>query len=251
MAANGTPTWVDVSLPDVDASKDFYSSLFGWTFEDQGEDYGHYYMVQTADGHVLGGAMAAAPDDPTPPAWTVYLATDDLTGTLERAKEAGGTVLLDAMPTGELGTMAVVAAPSGAVFGLWEARTFEGFDAVDASGHPVWFETMSGDYDADLKFYTRTLGWEPAAMDGVRYSTNRAGDAATAGICDADEFLPPGTPSYWRVYFRVDNTDDAVARLLELGGRVLDGPQDSPFGRLATVADPNGVSFQVIMPPEA
>ena len=35
-------------------------------------------------------------------------------------------------------------------------------------------------------------------------------------------------------------------KLKELGGTVLDGPEDSPFGRLATVQDPQGASFQII-----
>ena len=41
---------------------------------------------------------------------------------------------------------------------------------------------------------------------------------------------------------------DAATRALarELGGRVLDGPMDSPFGRFATIADPSGGILQII-----
>lgn len=53
-------------------------------------------------------------------------------------------------------------------------------------------------------------------------------------------------PSYWRLYIGVDNTDESLEKLKELGGTVLDGPEDSPFGRLATVQDPQGASFQII-----
>lgn len=31
-----------------------------------------------------------------------------------------------------------------------------------------------------------------------------------------------------------------------MGARVLDGPEDSPFGRLATLADPTGAMFKII-----
>ena len=66
---------------------------------------------------------------------------------------------------------------------------------------------------------------------------------------DAAAFLPDGVPSSWSVYFGTDDTDAALVRIAELGGSVLEGAQDSPYGRLATVADPLGATFRVIQPP--
>ena len=57
--------------------------------------------------------------------------------------------------------------------------------------------------------------------------------------------LPEGVPSHWRVYFGVDDTDVAVAKVCELGGAVIDPAEDSPFGRVAGVADPLGARFQI------
>ena len=48
------------------------------------------------------------------------------------------------------------------------------------------------------------------------------------------------------MYFGVEDVDAALSTVTRLGGTVLDGPMDSPFGRLATVADPQGASFQII-----
>ncbi len=31
-----------------------------------------------------------------------------------------------------------------------------------------------------------------------------------------------------------------------MGARVVDGPDDSPFGRLATLADPTGAMFKIV-----
>jgi hypothetical protein len=49
----------------------------------------------------------------------------------------------------------------------------------------------------------------------------------------------------WEVSFRVADADQAVARVLELDGRVLLGPIDVPVGRFAIVADPDGNPFMV------
>ena len=40
----------------------------------------------------------------------------------------------------------------------------------------------------------------------------------------------------------------ALEVVREHGGRVLDGPQDSPFGRVTTVTDPAGATFQLNEP---
>lgn len=153
------------------------------------------------------------------------------------------------MPVGELGSMAIAEDPSGAAFGLWQPHQFDGFEFTGKHGSPVWFEAMVSDFDAALPFYREALGWDTHAMGGddneeFRYVTNGEDRAATAGLCDASPW--GDMPSYWRLYIGVDNTDESLEKLKELGGTVLDGPEDSPFGRLATVQDPQGASFQII-----
>jgi len=60
---------------------------------------------------------------------------------------------------------------------------------------------------------------------------------------------PPGTPSHWRVWFAVDDTDSTVDALVKAGGTVLAPPSDGPAGRSALVADPQGAAFAVITVP--
>ena len=45
-----------------------------------------------------------------------------------------------------------------------------------------------------------------------------------------------------------ESADATVAAIEKAGGKLLDGPIDSPFGRVATVADPKGASFQINQP---
>ena len=58
--------------------------------------------------------------------------------------------------------------------------------------------------------------------------------------------MPAEVPSHWVVYFNVTDTDDAVARVAELGGAVIMPPMDIEPGRFAVVADPTGATFNVI-----
>ena len=64
---------------------------------------------------------------------------------------------------------------------------------------------------------------------------------------DASGFLPEGVPDHWSIYWEVDDIDASVARVAALGGSVLDGPQDTPYGRMATVTEPTGTQFKLRM----
>lgn len=256
----GGPIWVDLSTHDIEGAESFYSELLGWSMHDGGEEFGHYRMINRGDS-VIGGAMSSlmGPEGPLdepagPTAWTVYLRTADMADSVARAEAAGAQLLFPPMDVADLGTMTVLRDPAGAMVGLWQPGTFGGIQAAAAPGLPCWFECMSTDFDASEAFYRDALDWDVARMgeqsqdapSDVRYATHGAGAAASAGLCEAVSFLPEGTPSYWRVYFGVEDVDTALETVTRLGGSVLDGPMDSPFGRLATVADPQGASFQII-----
>lgn len=256
MTPNGRPTWMDLGTHDLDGAKHFYTELFGWTFVDQGPDVGGYQMIKKGE-NFIGGAMSSLmtpdgmADEPQyPTSWTVYLDVADIDAALERAAAKGATVMVPAMTVGDAGRMALVQAPDGAVVGMWQGIDFAGFELDMSHGTPVWIEAMTKDYDVAVDFYREVFDWTVAPMPtgegGPRYVTNGEGNDAHNGLCDASSFLPPEVPSYWRVYLQADDVDATLARLEELGGRVLDGPMDSPFGRLATVADPQGAMFQVI-----
>ena len=54
-----------------------------------------------------------------------------------------------------------------------------------------------------------------------------------------------GVPAHWSVYFGTEDVEIGVARVEELGGKVLFPPMDVPAGRFAAVADPQGVPFSI------
>ena len=249
---NGAPTWIDLGTNNLHAAQQFYTTVFGWSFEDMGEDFGHYNIIQS-EGAPVGGAMdlSNTPEGPdSPPTWGVYLNVPDLAATTELVSTHGGQVIYEPMPVGDMGSMAVYLDATGAMIGGWQANTFPGTALTGKPGTPVWFEIMSTDFDTSVDFYQKVFGWELTAIpggeeEGMRYSTHGAGDDAVAGICDASGFLPAGTTSYWRFYLGVSDADVIAAAITENGGQILDGPEESPFGRFATVADPQGAQFQI------
>lgn len=79
-----------------------------------------------------------------------------------------------------------------------------------------------------------------------RYTTLGEGEGQLAGIMDAGSMLPEGVPAHWSVYFGVEDTDAALAKITELGGSTILPAEDTPYGRLAQAADPMGVLFKLV-----
>jgi predicted enzyme related to lactoylglutathione lyase len=181
--------------------------------------------------------------------WSTYLRSDDAAATAEAVTANGGQVYMPPMDVPEQGHMAIFGDASGAAVGVWQPREMRGYELVAEPGAAAWHELHTKDYDAAVKFYQNVFKWETDVMSDTpdfRYTTLGAGDSAKAGIMDASGYLPAEVPSNWQVYFNVEDTDASIEKAVSLGATVLDGPEDSPFGRLAMLADPTGAIFKII-----
>ncbi|MDQ1432240.1 MAG: uncharacterized protein QOF40_2842 [Actinomycetota bacterium] len=244
----GAPCWVDVLTSDPGRTKEFYGRLFGWTVEDPGEEYGGYFNFLKDGVHVAGG-MRNDGESGVPDLWSVYLATDDADATIERTVAAGGQVMVPAMDVMELGRMAVVIDVGGAVIGTWQPGLHKGFGVLAEPGAPAWFELHTRAYDATIEFYRDVFGWKTQVASDepeFRYSTLDSNGEQLAGVMDASAFLPDGVPATWNVYFAVPNADAALSEIVALGGEVVAGAEDTPYGRLATAADATGALFKIV-----
>jgi len=245
----GTPAWVDLMVPDRQAARAFYGPLFGWDFAEGSPETG-YYTTALKHGQPVAGIGEVQPGVEAPPAaWTTYLAVDDVHSTVERATTAGATVLMEPMGVMEFGRMAVLADTTGAVFGLWQAGSHTGANLVNEPGAMIWNEGLSHDLAAARGFYGSVFGYTFDDMSGPGPGFDYVAanvDGKNVGGLGGTGTLPDDAPPHWRVYFAAADTDAATARAVELGATVLDGPRDSPYGRLATLSGPAGEQFTLM-----
>jgi predicted enzyme related to lactoylglutathione lyase len=103
-------------------------------------------------------------------------------------------------------------------------------------GAPTYIELCVEDADKARVFYGSLLGWTTSEDSGP-------GQAATGGldvgIHDKD------ASSLLEVFFAVEDLDDSMANLEDLGGRVLSDVHDDnvAFGRWVECQDNQGVRF--------
>lgn len=246
----GAPCWVDLMTSDKNAATKFYSGLFGWTFETGDEEKYGGYVTARKDGKTVAGLMQKQEEQlGMPDTWSTYLYTEDAAATATAVTANGGQVYMEPTDVPEQGHMAIFGDASGASVGVWQPREMKGYELTAEPGAPAWHELHTKDYTAAVKFYEDVFAWDTDVMSdapGMRYTTLGAGDDAKAGIFDAAAHLPSEVPSTWHVYFAVEKADETIEKAVSLGGSIVDGPDDTPFGRLATLTDPTGALFKIV-----
>ncbi len=243
--APGSFCWADLATTDQAGAKAFYGALFGWEAQDMPVEEGVVYSMMRLGGRNVA-AIAPQPqqqrDAGVPAIWQSYISVEDADATAERAKELGANLHAPAFDVMQAGRMAVIQDPQGAYFMVWQPRQHFGAALVNAPGALVWNELASPDLDGSSAFYGALFGWKIAQFElsPMPYLSIKNGDANNGGI---RELAPPGTPPHWLVYFGVDDVDQGLSTVRELGGSVIVGAQDIQIAKIAVVQDPQGAVF--------
>jgi len=246
--APGTPCWVDLSSPDIEASTRFYTGLFGWTPDQAADPEAGGYTTFRKDGKAVaavGGQMS--PQQPV--FWTTYFSTPDADATATRVESAGGQVMVAPMDVMGFGRMAIFTDPAGAAWAAWQPESMPGADVRGVPGAMSWNELMTRDPGGAKQFYSTALGLanRDVAFDGGHYTIWQAGGKDVAGMMPMEgDMWPADVPPHWMVYFEVGDPDEAADRVDALGGTVSVPPTDTDAGRFAVVGDPHGAFFSVI-----
>lgn len=263
----GVPCWVDTSHPDPGAAVGFYRDLFGWELEDvMPEGSGSPYFI----GRIRGGDVAALgsiPEGAPPMAmWNTYIWVDSADETAAKARNAGGTVIVEPFDVMDAGRMAVLTDPEGAAFCVWQAKSNKGARVVNEHGSLNFNGLATRDPEGAETFYGAVFGWKTLPLpSGPMWTLPGYGDhleenspglrdqmaqmGAPDGFIDVVAALTPiadddaDTPAHWSVTFAVDDADATAAKARELGGEVIAGPFDAPWTRMAVIKDPQGASF--------
>jgi predicted enzyme related to lactoylglutathione lyase len=239
---------VDLTVPDLDAALSFYGGLFGWEFEDAGEEAGHYHQALKR-GKRVAGLGPNQPGAPPTAFWTTYFSGTDVDAHTTAITDAGGNVMFGPLEVMDQGRMLVGQDPVGAMFGIWEPAAHYGAQLVDENGTLSWNELIGNDVDTATRFYAAVFGHGiqdlPEAPPGVAYKLLVVGDRPVGGISGMGGDAPPS----WMTYFMLDDVDAGFEKVRELGGEVLSEPSDSPYGRYAPVRDPQGAVFSLIQGP--
>ena len=247
--APGTPSWVDLTTPDVAAAERFYGELFGWETMSPGtpEETGGYKMF-LSDGKRVAG-VSPVMQEGAPIVWSTYFATDDVDALAARVAEAGGSALFEPMDVMDAGRMGFFMHPAAGAFGAWQAGSHKGAELVNEPVSLAWNSLITPDPSGAIAFLEAVMPLRASVEDiggsrlhdpARRRPRRRGRNAAAVGHARGHAgVLGPLVLGGRR---RRD-----VAKAQELGGEVRLEPMDMPgVGRVAALADPWGAGFGVV-----
>lgn len=119
----GHIAWLDLTVPDAAAARDFYREVVGWTVEDvamsdAGASYADFNLL-AGDGEAAAGIChARGVNLGLPPVWMIYLPVGDLDESVRRVQEEGGTILKASKRGDGTHSSAVIQDPVGARLAL-------------------------------------------------------------------------------------------------------------------------------------
>lgn len=241
--------WFELATSDQNAAKQFYSQLFGWHMNDQPMGPDQVYTMLEKNGKSVGALYGMETERTAagvPPHWNTYISVDNVDEAAKRAKDLGGTLIQEPFDVMDVGRMATVKDPTGAVFSLWQANKHKGADVVDEPNAFCWYELNTRDTEKAKQFYSNLLGWQPSGSP--EYTEWKQGDRSLGGMMAIQPDWGQVPPA-WTNYVMVENADDTASKAKSLGGQAIVEPSDIPnMGRFAVLQDPQGAVFAVYQP---
>ena len=241
----GSLCWFELATTDQAAAKKFYTSLFGWSADDSPIGPDDFYTMFTVSGRNAAAAYTMRKEQRAqgvPPHWMLYIAVADADQAAGKAAQLGGTVLAPPFDVMDVGRMAVIQDPTGAIFSLWQSKKQQGTPIFGVDNAFCWADLSTPDPDKASKFYSGLFAWElmKDPKDSSGYIHIKNGEDFIGGIPPAGH-RDPKSPPHWLLYVQVADAEAATGKAGTLGAKVLMQPRKMEgVGTWSIVADPQG-----------
>ncbi len=242
----GSFCWIELGTSDQNAAKSFYTSLFGWSFNEFPMGPQDVYTIFRLQDRDVAAAYTLRPQERAqgvPPHWNLYVAVENADQTAAKAADLGGTVLSPAFDVMDVGRMAIVQDPTGAMILPWQAKKQTGTGLTGVDGTLCWADLSTPDPDRAQTFYGGLFGWTFEKGKNDDYIHIKNGSEYIGGIPPA-QHRNPNAPPHWLSYFYVSDVEATAAKAKQLGATLHLPPMKMEnVGTMAVVADPQGAAF--------
>ena len=239
----GKFTWFDMATPEIEAQKDFYRSVFGWSFQSPGRSEDSYTLI-TNRGRTIAGMFEFEPKggEQDGATWVVLMSTEDPDRSLQIVEANGGSVHIKPFAVPRRGRHALFRDPAGALFGVLKSDSGDPPDEQVPVGGIFWVDLFARDVAAMTEFYTKLAPYETEQRESAGGAFERtllnAHGMPRASIVPVDE---EANRAAWVPYVRVDDVAATLEKVVEGGGFTIVPPDDRLLdGNLAIFVDPHG-----------
>jgi len=250
----GSFVWFELATTDSSAAKNFYTTLLGWEPQDAPMGPDMVYTLFRLNGRDAAGGYTMKAEDRAlgvPPNWLVYISVDNADAAVASAIEHGGSALSPAFDVPNVGRMAVIRDPDGAVFAVFQPGSHKGVGIYGEPNAFCWADLQTPGRERAAQFYGALFGWKflPGKdKDASGYLHIVNGEQYIGGLPPA-RALPPGVPAHWLPYLQCNDCAAQTAKAGELGAHIL-VPTMTVEGQLtySVLADPQGAVLAFFAP---
>lgn len=249
----GSFCWVELLAKDIAQASKFYTALLDWKIDSMplNEDES-YFMYKVDDVSIAGGMQINEQmlNDHVPALWYSYVLVQDIQETVKLATTLGAMIIKDVSDVLNIGKMAILIDPTGAVLNLWQATGESEGQRIPANipGNVAWNELVTPDIEKAGKFYSELFNWTldtKKMPSGETYTTFMMGEKALGGMlapCKDDKQGPR-----WDVYFATADINKSLIKAKELGATPCYEPLTvEGVGTFTMLKDPQNVCFSII-----
>lgn len=238
----GEIVWIDLVTNDAKVSKEFFSNLLGWSFN----NHDAYEMALSGtkpvsgiieDKEILKGSKTSY--------WVVSASVKDAEATAKEIKSQGGKILSEPFEISGRGKVALVEDPQGAFFSILENSSGDPKASAPRNGEWMWAELWTSNPKEATSFYA----------DVLSVTAKQIGDAGTGDyfILKGDTYEFGGITKIpvkneapiWIPVLRVEDAVATAEKAVKLGGSILISPTTVSGNKVALIATPSGAPFLV------
>jgi predicted enzyme related to lactoylglutathione lyase len=243
---HGQFVWYELASNNPEAALKFYPAFTGWGTQPFDADY----TMFTSSGIPVAGVFRMTEEmrsQGVPPYWMPYVESGNVSDTASLATSLGAKVLHGPVDIPNVGDIAVIQDPQGAVFGVYKSTSgATSWDGTPVVGQFSWNELMTSDHAEAFEFYRRLFGWDRTGeMDmggGNMYQMFGSGSAMFGGMFTRFGDMAE-MPPFWLCYIHVKNVPASLSKATKAGASVHRAPEDIPGGVIAILGDPEGAGF--------
>lgn len=244
----GKFVWFDLATPSLEGQKEFYRSVFGWSFRSPGSSDDGYSLILNK-GKTIGGMFSYEPPggEQDGATWVVLMSVANPDQAAKTAQAGGGSIDIQPSDVPRRGRHALLRDPAGALFGVLRSDSGDPPDMEVDIGGFFWVDLFARDVDTMTEFYKALAPYKAEkreVVEGYFRTLLRAHGMARAGIVPVDE---EANRSAWVPYVRVENVEETLEKVVAGGGFAIIPPDPQLLdGNVAVFVDPNGGATGIV-----
>lgn len=243
----GKFVWYDIFTADISGTAKFYSELFGWSFKNA---QGSHPQLQTIfwDGRPIGNAIGIdkGVKGDSDAQWLSYMSTPDVDIAVQMLETNHGSLHTAAKDLPNIGRVAVVRDPQGALFAFIHSSAGDPADGELQYSSWLGSELWTNDIEDAQSFYSKVVGYKELLVPlscGDTYHFMMRDGKPRAGIAKIpwDDVTPN-----WIPYVVVKDAAAITRKAVALGATLIMEPDSAfPDNEVAILADPTGAVFGI------